>query len=100
MNESRFKCAAVKAIKKELPGVWCFHPSDKWCSGIPDLLILWEGQFAAIELKVGRNKATRLQEVVLGRIRAAGGVTAVCRDLTEVRNVISRLKFATEGRDL
>jgi len=92
MNESRFKCAAVKAIKKELPGCFCYHPSDKWHSGIPDLLILWEAQFAAIELKVGRNKSRRLQEVVLGRIRDAGGVTAVCRDLMEVRTVLATLK--------
>ena len=92
MNESRFKCAAVKAIKKELPGVWVYHPSDRWNSGVPDLLVLWEGQFAAIELKVGRNKATRLQEVVMGRIRVAGGIAAVCRDLTEVRAVLETLK--------
>ena len=91
MNESRFKCAAVKAIKKELPGVWVYHPSDKWNSGIPDLLILWEGQFAAIELKVGRNKATALQMVVLGRIHDAGGFTAVCYDLGQVRAVLAMM---------
>ena len=91
MNESRFKCAAVKAIKKELPGAWVYHPSDRWNSGVPDLLILWEAQFAAIELKVGRNKATRLQEVVLGRIRDAGGFTAVCYDLGQVRAVLAMM---------
>jgi hypothetical protein len=100
MNESRFKCAAVKMVRRELPDAWVYHPSDRWNSGIPDLLILWNGVFAAIELKVGRNTATKLQLVVLERIRAAGGITAVCYDIRQVRDVISKLKFATEGRDL
>jgi len=78
MNESRFKCKAVAIIKRELPGVWTYHPSDKWVSGIPDLFILYRGVFAAVELKVGKNKASRLQEIMLARIRAAGGMTWIC----------------------
>src|SRR3990167_5922208 len=91
MSETTFKCAAVKAIKKDLPGAWVYHPSDRWNSGVPDLLVLWNGVFAAIELKVGRNTATRLQMVVLERIRAAGGFTAVCYDLGQVRAVLAMM---------
>ena len=97
MNESRFKCAAVKLIRHELPTAWVYHPSDRWNSGVPDLLILWESQFAAIELKVGRNKATALQMVVLGRIRDAGGFTAVCYDLGQVRAVLAMMIRRTNG---
>jgi len=100
MSETTFKCAAVKMVRRELPGAWVYHPSDRWNSGIPDMLILWQGRFAAIELKVGRNTASKLQLVVMGRVRDAGGITAVCYDIRQVRDVISKLKFATEGRDL
>lgn len=78
MSESQFKTRAVRYLKAHLPGAWIYHPSDKWISGIPDLLILWRGTFAAIELKVGRNKATELQKHTLLRIQSAGGYTAIC----------------------
>jgi hypothetical protein len=92
MTESRFKCQVVKLLRAELPGAWIYHPSDRWNSGIPDLLVLWCGRFMAIELKVGRNTATRLQLVTLQRIGAAGGLTAVCRTMEEVRQIVNRLR--------
>jgi hypothetical protein len=92
MNESQFKCAAVKLLKKELPGAWVYHPSDRWVSGIPDLFIIWRGVFAAVELKVGKNQATKLQEITLGKIAAAGGVTRICRDVAGIREVIEKIK--------
>lgn len=88
MTESQFKCKVVKLLKAELPGAWIYHPSDKWVSGIPDLLICYHGKFAAIELKVGNNKPTALQLHTLKLISAAGGATAVCWTMDEVKNFL------------
>lgn len=92
MNESRFKCAAVKLIRHELPGVWVRHHSDRWLSGVPDLYILYKGVFAAIELKIKKNKPSKIQLVELQRIRDAGGTIAVCWTLGEVRAVVETIK--------
>lgn len=78
MRETQFKRRAVKIIKKELPGCWVHHATDRWVSGIPDLFILYQGVFTAVELKVGKNKASKLQEITLARISAAGGMTWIC----------------------
>jgi len=81
----------VAYLKRELPGAYIYHPSDRWNSGVPDLLILHQGVFAAVELKVGNNQATKLQLVVLQRIGAAGGITAICRDMAGVKSVVQKL---------
>jgi hypothetical protein len=91
MTESKFKCRVVAYLKRELPGAWVYHPTDRWVSGIPDLLILYEGIFAAIELKVGKNQATKLQLIVLQRIGAAGGITAICRDMSDIKKMVQKI---------
>lgn len=88
MTESQFKCKVVKLLKAELPGAWIYHPSDKWRSGIPDLLICYKHRFGAVELKVGTNQATALQLHTLKLINAAGGATAVCWTMDEVKNFL------------
>jgi len=97
MTESQFKNKVVKFIKTELPGAWIYHPSDKWVSGIPDLLICYHARFAAIELKVGSNKPTALQLHTLKLISAAGGATAVCWTLDAVKNFLR--DFTAENKE-
>lgn len=58
------------------------------------MLICIDGIFYAIELKVGRNKATRIQDYVLRKIRSAGGKVSVCRSVQDVR------KFLKGGKDM
>jgi Holliday junction resolvase len=45
--------------------------------GIPDIIGVINGQFFALELKVGKNKATALQTHVLKKITEAGGFAQV-----------------------
>jgi len=81
MNETQYKIRALKELKKQLPGAFIIKISDKFHSGIPDIFILWNGIFAAVELKVKNNPATKLQIIILARIAAAGGITQICRDI-------------------
>lgn len=103
MTESKFKCKAVAIIKRELPGAWVYHPSDKWVSGIPDLFVLYKGVLGVIELKVGRNTASKIQQVVIARIAKAGGMTWICRDsatedgMALIRSVCSAIKMRAEA---
>lgn len=54
--------------------------------------VVYHGRFAAIELKVLGNKPTKLQLHTLGKISAAGGITAVAYDLETVSQVVNLLK--------
>ena len=85
MRESYLKNSVVTWIRKNFPGAWVYHPTDRFRAGIPDLLICINGRLFAIELKVKSNKPTKLQSYVLRRIREAGGVSGVCRSLDDVK---------------
>lgn len=55
--------------------------------GVPDVLILW-GALYGIELKTEKGIVSGAQDDTMEDIRAAGGFTAVCRSLEEVKNQI------------
>lgn len=51
MLENRFKTNLVKEIKRRLPGCIVLHMDASEIQGIPDLLILYEDRWAALEGK-------------------------------------------------
>lgn len=91
LSETNFKNKVIQFIRKQYPNAWMYKAADRFTSGIPDLFLCKEGRFYAIELKVNRNKPTKIQQYVLNKIKSAGGQAAVCRSVDEVR------KFFKEG---
>lgn len=89
LSETRLKEKVLAMVKKEFRDAWVYKTSDRWKSGIPDVLVCRKGRFYAAELKVGNNKATRLQLYVLKQIKRAGGRVAVCRSVDQVRNLLN-----------
>ena len=71
--ESAVKAAVVKIL--QAAGAWhCFPVASGYGrSGIPDILVCYNGGFVAIECKTVGNSPTALQERELRRIEAAGG---------------------------
>jgi hypothetical protein len=67
-----------------------YKAADRFTSGIPDLLLCRKGFFYAIELKVGSNKATPIQEFVMREIRKAGGRVSISRSTEDVKQFIER----------
>lgn len=53
-------------------------------SGIPDILACYRGCFVGIEVKVGKNKPSEIQEVKIKNINRAGGYGVVVWSLEEV----------------
>jgi hypothetical protein len=90
LSETRLKEKVLAMLKKEFPDAWVYKTSDRWKSGIPDILVCKEGRFFAAELKVGNNKATRLQLYVLKQIHRAGGRGAVCRSVDQVKCLLNK----------
>jgi len=89
LSETRLKEKVLAMLKKEFPDAWVYKTADRWKAGIPDVLVCRKGRFYATELKVGDNKATRLQLYVLKQIKRAGGRVAVCRSVDQVRNLLN-----------
>ncbi len=90
LSETRLKNKVVQFIRTRYPTAWVYKASDRFTSGIPDLIICKEGLFYAIELKVGSNKATPIQDYVMRQIQAAGGLAVVCRSVEDVKRLIEK----------
>jgi hypothetical protein len=75
-------------IKAEFPGIWIYHPADRWLSGVPDFIICWRGFFVAIEVKTPVGRVTKLQRHILNKIKEAHGVAAEVRSVDEARKVL------------
>jgi hypothetical protein len=88
LSEKNLKNKVIQFIKKNYPHIWIYKTADRWTAGIPDLLLCNKGLLYAIELKVGKNRPTKIQRYVLKRIRSAGGRAAVCWSLDDVKNFL------------
>lgn len=88
MTESQLTRKIVNILKKEFSSeeLWFYKSSDKFTSGIPDIIICYHGRFVGIEIKTEKGKLTRLQAHTIERIKNAGGLAYVCRSADEVRD--------------
>ena len=70
--ETRFQ-ERVKRRLIKVPNLWLVKAQMVAIRGIPDILFCYRGNFFAWELKVGDNKASKLQAWRIQEIRKAGG---------------------------
>lgn len=70
-------------------GVVFLRISDRYTSGIPDILCCVQGKFVGIELKDNTGTASPQQEVLIARIRRVGGVAGVCRNVQDVVDLLN-----------
>lgn len=78
--ESKVKKKVVEILKAA--GAWyCFPVASGYGrSGIPDILVCWDGEFIAIECKAGKGTTTALQDRELSKIRDANGTVFVVNE--------------------
>ena len=67
---------------------WKTHGGMYGTAGIPDIIACVGGRFVALEVKQPGGKLSRLQEITLGKIRAAGGVAAMVTSVEEAGRVL------------
>ena len=97
MNETQFKQRVIDTIRTEYPDAWFKKISDRFQSGIPDIIGCLNGRFFAIELKVPGGRVDRLQTYELERIRKAGGRAIVAYSLDQVRGFLKDLDKDSSG---
>ena len=59
MLENRFKTKLIKEIKEMFPGCMVLHLDPNEIQGVPDLLILYQDKWAALEGKKTRSASHR-----------------------------------------
>ena len=76
-------------------GVFCFKVwgSEHMMAGLPDIIGCYKGRFIALETKMPdkRNNTSARQDLVMGRIRDAGGVAEVVCGVKEVKSLLESL---------
>lgn len=82
--------AAILRYLKHRPRcfAWKTHGGMYGTAGIPDIIACVGGRFVALEVKQPGGKLSRLQEITLGKIRAAGGVAAMVTSVEEAGRVL------------
>ena len=85
--------AAIMRYLKGIPGCfsWKQHGGQFGTSGLPDIFCCIGGRFMAIEVKRPGGKLSKLQEIAIARITAAGGIAAVVTSLQEVREIVEKI---------
>jgi hypothetical protein len=93
MLEAEFQSKVMKFLKKKLKDKQAFFwkASDKFISGIPDIMGCYNGHTWGIELKVGKNTPTKLQELTIEKLNLAGAMVSVCYSLKEVETFIEEV---------
>jgi len=88
MTETQLKLKILKKLKDHYRDAWVYKVSDRFRSGIPDIIICYRGRFVAIELKTPKGFATPLQLHTLKEINRYGGTACICRSWQEVDAVM------------
>ena len=74
MKESQVVTSLLKELKQH---GFFWKASDKFVSGIPDIIGCIKGRFIGIEVKIDSNKPTPLQVYTLRGIAGQGGFSTV-----------------------
>lgn len=61
-------------------------------AGIPDIIACINGRFVAFEVKTPTGKLTRLQEITIEKIRAAGGWAYKVTSAADVAKILKELE--------
>jgi hypothetical protein len=78
---------------KSLPEcfAWKEHGGMYGTSGIPDIIVCYQGKFVAFEVKTLAGKLTTLQEITLRKINTAKGNAYKVTSLQEVKEILKNI---------
>ena len=58
-NEALFKKHIKSRLKKIFPGILIFQTDPTYCQGVPDILVLYNDRWAALEFKKNQTASHR-----------------------------------------
>ena len=92
MKETNITAAIMRHLKA-IPGCFCWkeHGGIYGTSGLPDIICCVTGRFVAFEVKTESGKLSKLQELTIAKITAAGGRAYVVRSAAEVKQIMENI---------
>lgn len=87
VNDVKNERALVDKMLKWLKsiGAYTIKTSDKFTSGIPDLIICYDKRTIFVEVKTYKGKVSEIQKYTINKIRESGCEAYVCRDLDQLK---------------
>ena len=82
--------ADILQYLRSLPDTFCWkeHGGMYGQAGIPDIICCISGRFVAFEVKTSTGVLSKLQDVTIRKIQAAGGIAHVVRSVEEVEDIL------------
>lgn len=92
MKEKTITNQILKYLKAQ-PCCFVFkeHGGIYSTAGIPDIICCYKGKFVTFEVKTKKGKLSKLQEVMIERIRQAGGVAFKVTSVQEVKDILEKV---------
>ena len=83
---------------KTIPGCFCWkqHGGQFGTAGIPDVICCYHGMFVAFEVKTNTGRLSKLQEVMIKRIREADGRAFKVTSVSDVKAALDSLEVVNE----
>lgn len=80
-------------IRRDFPETWHYKSSDRWISGIPDIIGCMDGLFFAMELKTEKGKVAPIQKYVMKKMEASGAKVRVIRSVQDAQRFLLEIKM-------
>lgn len=95
MRESQFQSRLIKELKERFPGCIVLKNDAGYCQGIPDLLILHNDNWAALECKkTAEAKHQPNQDYYVGKMNEMSFASFICPE--NKKEVLNELELALE----
>lgn len=93
MAEKEIITAILKYLKT-VPYCFCWkqHGGMYGMAGLPDIVACIGGRFVAFEVKTNTGKLSKLQEIMIRRIKEAKGEACKVTSVEEVIKILERLE--------
>lgn len=88
MTEATLTKQVTRELKRRKLWFVKLHGGPMQRAGLPDFLVVFDGHAIFLELKGDGGEVTKLQEITLARLRAAGATTAVVRSLDDLTDAL------------
>lgn len=83
LTESEIQSKLINYLRIKYPNAFIVKLSDKWQSGLPDILMILQGYAYFYEVKTEKGKPTLIQLETHKALRKAGAVVSISYGLTE-----------------
>ena len=96
MLESKFQSGLIKELKEKFPGCIVLKNDADYKQGIPDLLVLYENKWAALECKKSTSaKHQPNQDYYVGKMNEMSFASFICPE--NKKEVLHELELAFES---